>query len=76
MIFPENFPNFWNQLFSITSPFVLKNKITLKITRKPCVRPGEEDDPLPILYQETEQNTFRILDIEGVLSMKYLSKHF
>ena len=45
---------------------MLKNKITLKITRKPGMRPGEEDDPLPILYQETEQ---RILDTEGVLSM-------
>ena len=52
---------------------MLKNKITLKITRKPGMRPGEEDDPLPILYQETEQ---RILDTEGVLSMKYLSNHF
>ena len=23
--FPENFPNFWNKLFFVTSPFVLKN---------------------------------------------------
>ena len=29
------------------------------------MRPGEEDDPLPILYQE--QNTYIILDVEEAL---------
>ena len=43
---------------------------------KPGVRPGEEDDPLPILYWETEQNTYSMLEAEGALSMKDLSKHF
>ena len=42
----------------------------------PGVRTGEEDDPLLILYWETEQNTYIILDVEGALSMKDLSKHF
>ena len=42
----------------------------------PGVRPGEEDDPLPILYWEIEQNSYSILDVEGALSVKDLSKHF
>ena len=32
---------------------------------KPGVGPGEDDDPLPILYQE--QNTYIILDVEEAL---------
>ena len=43
---------------------------------KPGVGPGEEDDPLPILYWETEQNTYSMLEAEEALSMKDLSKHF
>ena len=40
------------------------------------MRPGEEYDTLPILYWETEQNTYSILEVEEALSMKDLSKHF
>ena len=40
------------------------------------MRPGEEDNPLPILYWETEQNIYSILEVEGALSMKDLPKHF
>ena len=67
--FPENLPNSWNQSFFVTSSFVLKIEITLKITWIPCVRAGEEDDPLPILYLESEQNIYSIIDLEGPLSM-------
>ena len=36
------------------------------------MRPGKEDDPLPILYQETEQNTYIILDIRSAKYERFI----
>ena len=42
--FPENFPNFCNQLFFLISPSVGKKKIVWKITWKPGVKPQKRND--------------------------------
>ena len=50
MIFSREFSKFLELIIFRNISICVEKENTLKITWKPGMRPGEEDNPLPILY--------------------------
>ena len=72
--FPENFPEFWNQLFFVTSSFVLKRWNYMKTRRE--TRRGGRLSPHFVLINRTEHLYYTRRRRSGKWLKNDLSKHF